>query len=187
MNATRPSGWRSEIAAARAAHRDLELRDIAVLYRTNSQSRAFEEIFRRRSIPYRLVGAVRFFDRREIRDLMAYLKLIANPADDEAFRRAAAVPRRGLGDTTLEALGLAAREAGCSMLDACARDEIMGPLRPAARTALTAFAQLIVRFRERAANAAVDEILRALIEEIEVRRAPARGGAGRGGSPGERA
>jgi DNA helicase-2/ATP-dependent DNA helicase PcrA len=156
-----------EIAAARAARRDLELRDIAVLYRTNSQSLAFEQIFLRRQIPHRLIGTVPFFARREIRDLMAYLKLIANPADDEAFRRAAAVPRRGLGDTTLEALGEAAREAGCSMLDACARDEIMGPLRPAARTALAGFAQPIARFRDRAANAAVDELLRALIEETK--------------------
>jgi DNA helicase-2/ATP-dependent DNA helicase PcrA len=156
-----------EIASARAARRDLELRGIAVLYRTNAQSRAFEEIFRRRAIPHRLIGTVRFFDRREIRDLMAYLKVIANPADDEAFRRAAAVPRRGLGDTTLDALGESAREAGCSMLEAVSRDEISGAMRPAARAALAGFAQLIARFRERAANSAVDELLRALFEETK--------------------
>ena len=63
-----------------------------------------EDAFRRRNIPYRLVGAVRFYDRREIRDLMAYLKLVANPADDEAFRRAVNVPKRGLGDATIALL-----------------------------------------------------------------------------------
>ena len=64
-------------------------------------------------MPYRLVGAVRFYDRREIRDLMAYLKLIANPADDEAFRRAVGVPKRGLGETTIEQLAEAARNVRC--------------------------------------------------------------------------
>src|SRR5687768_10166368 len=68
-----------ELAARRAAASDLALRDFAVLYRTNAQSRAFEEVLRRRAIPYRLVGAVRFYDRREVRDMMSYLKLIANP------------------------------------------------------------------------------------------------------------
>jgi DNA helicase-2/ATP-dependent DNA helicase PcrA len=154
-----------EITARREGDRGLYLRDIAVLYRTNAQSRAFEEVFRRRAIPYRLVGAVRFFDRREIRDLMAYLKLVANPADDEAFRRAAAVPKRGLGDTTLDALGESARAAGIPMLAACARDDITGPLRPAARSALAAFTALIARVRDLAANAGVDEILRVIIDE----------------------
>nr|MCU0650403.1 UvrD-helicase domain-containing protein [Gemmatimonadaceae bacterium] len=85
----------------RARRRHGALRDVAVLYRTNAQSRAVEDAFRRHAIPYRLVGATRFYDRREIRDLLAYLKLVANPSDDEAFRRAIAVPRRGLGDATI--------------------------------------------------------------------------------------
>ncbi len=154
-----------EIAAVRAAQRDLELRDVAILFRTNAQSRALEEVLRRRAIPYRLVGAVRFFDRREIRDLMAYLKLVANPADDEAFRRAAVVPRRGLGDTTLDALGDAARQAGTPMLDAATRADFVAAFRPAARAALAAFAALIARARERATSAAVDELLGTLVEE----------------------
>ena len=67
-------------------------REIAILYRTNAQSRALEESLRRRGIPYRLIGAVRFYDRREVRDLLAWLRLAANPSDDEAFRRAVSVP-----------------------------------------------------------------------------------------------
>jgi DNA helicase-2/ATP-dependent DNA helicase PcrA len=142
------------------------LRDFAVLYRTNSQSRAMEEALRRRGIPYRLVGAVRFYDRREIRDLMAYLKLIANPADDEAFRRAVAVPRRGLGDATLDRLAESAREAGVPMLAAATRADLLESLRPAARNSLISFATLIRRYRERAADASVDELLRDLVDEI---------------------
>ena len=155
-----------EIDIRRAADRTLALRDIAVLYRTNAQSRAMEEAMRRRALPYRLVGAVRFYDRREIRDLMSYLKLIANPSDDEAFRRAIAAPRRGLGDTTVETLGELARAAGISLLAAAERDDLLTGLRPAARTALSEFARTIGRLRRRAADAAVSELLEELLDDV---------------------
>src|SRR5258705_12608722 len=118
------------------------LRDVAVLYRTNAQSRTLEESCRRHTIPYRLVGSVRFYDRREIRDLMAYLRLVANPNDDEAFRRAIGAPRRGIGDTTVELLAERARAEGLSMDSASTRADILGDLRPAARTSLGAFVAL---------------------------------------------
>ncbi|MGI8548931.1 MAG: ATP-dependent helicase, partial [Gemmatimonadaceae bacterium] len=119
------------------------------------------------ALPYRLVGAVRFYDRREIRDLMAYLKLIANPADNEAFRRAVAVPKRGLGDTTVESLAEIARAVGVPMLQAASRPELLGELRPAARGGLTAFAEMIARFRDAAQTSSVDEILRALVDALK--------------------
>ena len=149
---------------AQAGHRGL--RDFAIVYRTNAQSRALEEAMRKRAVPYRLVGSVRFYDRREVRDLMSYLKLIANPADDEAFRRAVAVPKRGLGDTTIEQLSLAAREGGVPMLAAALRPDLLGAIRPAARTALVEFAQTLARFRESAREAGVDELLREVVEGI---------------------
>ena len=155
-----------EIDARLSTDRDLGRRDVAILYRTNAQSRALEEALRRRGVPYRIIGAVRFYDRREIRDLMAYLKVIANPADDEAFRRAVAVPRRGLGDTTLDALAAIARRAGVSQLEAARREELLGELRPAARQALHDFAAMIDRYRARAQETTVDELLRELITEI---------------------
>ncbi|CAN5571768.1 DNA helicase PcrA [soil metagenome] len=142
------------------------LRDFAIVYRTNSQSRALEEALRKKAVPYRLVGSVRFYDRREVRDLMSYLKLIANPADDEAFRRAVAAPKRGLGDTTIEQLSLAAREAGVPMLAAAVRPDLIATIRPAARTALGEFATLIARFRESAREAGVDELLREVVEGV---------------------
>ena len=183
LRATRPTGERvtvvgclderdeaewvaDEITGRRSVGRANSLRDIAVLYRTNAQSRALEESLRRRGMPYRLIGAVRFYDRREIRDLMSYLRLIANPADDDAFLRAVSVPKRGLGDTTLEALGEIAREAKLPLLETAGRADLLVKLRPAARQALGDFAALILQFRERAVDAAVDELLRALIDEI---------------------
>ena len=155
-----------ELMARRSGSSSLANRDIAVLYRTNAQSRALEEALRRHAVPYRLVGAVRFYDRREIRDLMAYLKLIANPADDEAFRRAVGVPKRGLGETTIELLADASRRAGVSMFDGAHDPSIVATLRPAARGALGEFVQLIASLRDRAADASVDELLRELVESI---------------------
>ena len=183
LRATRPSGERvtlvgalderdeadfvaDEIAARRSSAANHLLRDFAILYRTNAQSRAMEESMRKHGFPYRLVGAVRFYDRREIRDLMSYLKLIANPADNEAFRRAVAVPKRGLGDTTVEALAGAADAAGVPMMEAAQRPELLAAVRPAARTGLSDFAALILRLRERAKEAGVDELLRELVDAI---------------------
>ena len=156
----------TELGARRSGSTPAAYGDVAVLYRTNAQSRALEEALRRHAVPYRLVGAVRFYDRREIRDLMAYLKLIANPADDEAFRRAVTVPKRGLGETTIEQLAEAARVARLPMLEGARREDLVSGLRPAARAALAEFVRLIDGMRERAAEAAVDELLRELVDAI---------------------
>ena len=142
------------------------LGDVVVLYRTNAQSRLLEESLRRRALPYRLVGAVRFYDRREIRDLLAWLRLIANPADDEAFRRAVAAPRRGIGDTTIEVLALAARDAGVPLLEAARRADVGGAGRAATRQALREFAMLVDRFRDIAADASVDRLLTELVGAV---------------------
>src|SRR5205814_1963664 len=117
--------WVMQEILSRRAQRGASLRDVAILYRTNAQSRALEDACRRHTIPYRLVGAVRFYDRREIRDLMAYLRLVANPSDDEAFRRAIGAPRRGVGDTTIESLAERARQEGLSLFAAASRADIL--------------------------------------------------------------
>ena len=154
-----------EIEARRAKRGDA-LGDVAILYRTNAQSRLLEESLRRRALAYRLVGAVRFYDRREIRDLIAWLRLIANPADDEAFRRAIAAPRRGVGETTVELLALAARQAGVSLLEASRSEPLAATVRPLARAALAEFAAVVERFRSQAADASVDALLTDLIRTI---------------------
>jgi DNA helicase-2/ATP-dependent DNA helicase PcrA len=155
-----------ETKARRSASSSLRLNDVAVLYRTNAQSRALEEALRKNAMAYRLVGAVRFYDRREIRDVMAYLKLIANPSDDEAFRRAVSVPKRGLGETTIEQLADASRARGLPMLEGAQSADVVTTLRPAARVALGEFVRLIATLRDRAAEAAVDELLRELVDAI---------------------
>jgi DNA helicase-2/ATP-dependent DNA helicase PcrA len=92
--------------------------DVAVLFRTNSQSRVFEESFRKRRIPYVLVGGMSFYERAEVKDCMAYLRLLVNPKDGVSFERIANVPARGLGDKALEALAALAGERGVSLLQA---------------------------------------------------------------------
>src|SRR5689334_1787907 len=155
-----------ELIARRAQSSSLTLRDFAILYRTNAQSRALEEALRRQAIPYRIVGSVRFYDRREIRDLMSYLKLVANPDDDEAFRRSVAVPKRGLGETTLEMLADVARRERISMFTAARQEHLLDGLRQAARLALAQFVALIERLRIEAAEAAVDELLEHVVEAV---------------------
>ena len=95
-----------------------QYQDFAVLYRTNSQSRAIEEALRRRNVPYMVYSGNSFFDRAEIRDMMAYFKLVANPHDDESFKRAVNKPARGIGGTSMEALAAAARAHGVSLFSA---------------------------------------------------------------------
>jgi DNA helicase-2/ATP-dependent DNA helicase PcrA len=159
--------WVVEEIMSRMSSDKRSPRAFAVLYRTNAQSRTLEDSLRKHALPYRLVGAVRFYDRREIRDLMAYLKLIANPSDNEAFRRAVAVPKRGLGDTTVETLAGAAQGVGVSMLEAASRPELVTTVRSAARAGLVAFAELIGRFREMARESSVDELLRDLVDTLK--------------------
>jgi DNA helicase-2/ATP-dependent DNA helicase PcrA len=127
----------------RSAAADWQYREMAVLYRTNSQSRALEEAFRRAGVPYCLIGAVSFYERREVKDLLAYLRLVANPADDEAFLRAVGVPRRGLGETSLALLGQVASQWRKPLLETAAIADRVPDLRPNVREAFRNFATLI--------------------------------------------
>jgi DNA helicase-2/ATP-dependent DNA helicase PcrA len=158
--------WVLEEIKARRTRENRGLNEFAVLYRTNAQSRALEDALRREAIPYRLVGSVRFYDRREIRDLMAYLKLIANPSDAEAFHRAIAVPKRGIGDTTVDTLAARARELGVPLFEAASREDMQESLRPAARKALADFVRIVSDLRERARETSVDVLIQELIGEI---------------------
>ncbi len=140
--------------------------ECAILYRTNAQSRALEEAMRRAGIPYQIIGAISFYDRREVKDILAYLRLIANPSDDEAFLRAIAVPRRGVGDVALASLADQARVWNLSLLAAAERAESVALLRPNLRTAFKEFADLINGLRRRIGEAApvtvMDEVVQAI-------------------------
>ncbi len=151
----------------RSAAGDWSYGDMAVLYRTNSQSRALEEAFRRAGIPYRLVGAISFYERREVKDLLAYLRLVANPSDDEAFLRAVGVPRRGLGDTSLATLGHMARRWSKPLLDTARGAEGITDLRPNVREAFRSFAAFIDGLAQRAGSLAPADVLEQLIRAID--------------------
>jgi DNA helicase II / ATP-dependent DNA helicase PcrA len=141
--------------------------DMAVLYRTHAQSRVLEEAMRAHRIAYRIVGGVSFFQRREIKDVRAYLRLLLNPAADSCFERVVNVPARGIGDTTVERVRAHARLAGISLLDAarsCSHGAVAA-LKPSARKKLAAFVDIIDGLRQvQAAGASVSELIIQAVE-----------------------
>lgn len=116
---------------------------MAVFYRTNAQSRILEDMLIRAGIPYRIVGGTKFFDRKEIRDVMAYLSLVVNPADDLAVERVINVPRRGIGKTTLERMSQTARERGISLLESAELLLVDDEVRPQVKRAIGDFCQML--------------------------------------------
>lgn len=125
-------------------HSDTSYGSFAILYRTNAQSRLFEDQLRQAGIPYRIYGGIAFYSRAEIKNVLAYLQLIANPHNNEAFERAAKYPRKGIGDKTLSLIRAEAAESKTSLF-AAAESLIARPdaLSSAARTKLTAYLELI--------------------------------------------
>ena len=117
-------------------------RDIAVLYRTNAQSRVIEEAFMRMGVPYKVVGGTRFYDRREIKDAMAYLRALVNPADEVSVKRVLNVPKRGVGDASVARLDEFARVEGVPFLEAMRRAEEAGETGPA-RRGIASFVDLL--------------------------------------------
>jgi DNA helicase-2/ATP-dependent DNA helicase PcrA len=140
--------WLADEFARLAAESDVAYEGMAVLYRTNAQSRPMEEAFRYRGIPYRLVGALSFYERREVKDLLAYLRLLANPADDEAFLRVVNVPRRGIGEASLDILVRTAVRWRVSLTAAAAAADRVPELRPNLREAFQGVAALLARLRD---------------------------------------
>ncbi len=139
--------------------------DVAIFYRTNAQSRALEEIMIRVGLPYRVVGAVRFYERREIRDALAYLRAIANPEDDVSVRRILNVPKRGIGDTSEATLAAYASMKGTSFDVACANAGDVPGLTSRAVRQVRAFHSLLTDARVLAdSGAGPAEILSAILQ-----------------------
>jgi DNA helicase II / ATP-dependent DNA helicase PcrA len=122
-------------------------RDIAVFYRTNAQSRVLEDIFMKAGLPYRVVGGVRFYERREIKEMLAYLRLLVNPQDVVSARRVINTPKRGIGDATVAAIEEFARWEETPFLEAARRVDEISVLGARARGAVTAFVQVIDRLQ----------------------------------------
>jgi DNA helicase-2/ATP-dependent DNA helicase PcrA len=141
-------------------------RDFVILYRTNAQSRALEEALRRQDIPYRVIGGMRFYERREIMDVLAYLRLISNSKDAGAFERIVNYPRRGIGDATRALLYAWAAEQGITALEAAARAAECPAIRGGAVASLDRFAEMIQRYTALSSHLGVGELLEKLIAEI---------------------
>ena len=138
--------------------------EMAVFYRTNAQSRAFEEVFIRLGLPYRVVGGVRFYERREIRDAIAYLRAIANPADDVSLRRILNVPKRGIGERAEACLGMLAASEQITFTEAIDRAEQAPGLASRSLNQVKQFAQLMSDLRamvtvERPASEILEAVL----------------------------
>ncbi len=139
------------------------LREVAILYRTNAQSRALETAFRNAAMPYELVGGTAFYQRREVKDLIAYLRLLVNDQDDVAFLRVVNVPKRGIGDASIERLQLRAYQAGTSLYRSLeAVDEAL-EIPPGARKKLSEFRAMLEELRARA-DERVDAVLKEVVE-----------------------
>lgn len=121
--------------------------DMAVFYRTNAQSRAFEEVFIRLGLPYRVVGGVRFYERREVRDALSYLRAISNPADDVSLRRIINVPKRGIGERAEVALAMLAANEQISFADAIDRADEAPGLATRSLNQVKAFGTMMADFR----------------------------------------
>jgi len=122
--------------------------DFAILYRTNAQSRAMEDALRKRDIPYRIYGGLSFYQRKEIKDVLAYLRLIVNPKDEESLKRVINYPARGIGQTTIDKLIVGAKFHGLSLFETLSRaKELALPINAGTLTKLNNFATLIQRFQ----------------------------------------
>ncbi|MBV9383255.1 MAG: DNA helicase PcrA [Streptosporangiaceae bacterium] len=138
---------------------------VAVFYRTNAQSRVFEEIFIRVGLPYRVVGGVRFYERREVRDLLAYLRLIANPADEVSLRRVLNVPKRGIGDRAGEYVAAYAQRERITFAEALRDPGDVPGLAPRSAAAIAGFNALLGDLREQAAaGGPVSELAEAVLD-----------------------
>ncbi len=144
--------------------------EIAILYRTHAQSRQFEEMFLRMGIPYQIVGGLRFYERQEIKDVLAYLRIAYNPADDASVRRVLNVPRRGIGDATIRRLLTWARAEGVSLRDALRRAEEAG-VGPTVRRAIEEFSGIVDEIARGAAGQPAREVLARVLDLTGYRRA----------------
>jgi DNA helicase-2/ATP-dependent DNA helicase PcrA len=154
------------------AFENQEYKDFAILYRINAQSRVLEEMLMREAIPYKIVGGLRFYDRKEIKDIIAYLRVIQNPSDNISLKRIINVPKRGIGNTTLDTAENIANQKGCSIFSIISSAADIPELQRAAAR-LQVFVSLISKFRimkeEMKVSALIEEVIEksGILKELE--------------------
>jgi DNA helicase II / ATP-dependent DNA helicase PcrA len=147
-------------------HSALPLKEMVILYRTNAQSRPFEEILRRQKVAYQIIGGISFYQRKEIKDLVAYLKLVSNPRDEAAFVRIVNYPKRGLGQTSLDKLTEGARQSGQSLLEIARSIENIESIGSAARKGFKKFAELMDELKAQSTQLPLDQFVSEVIDRI---------------------
>lgn len=148
----------------------LDLKHFAVLYRTNAQSRSIEDAMRRSGIPYVIIGGVAFYQRKEIKDVLAYLRLIVNPKDEESLTRVLNYPARGIGDTTVEKLLEHSTRTNASLFDVIKNPGAVAGLSDRAKNSVTQFGSLIVKYAELKSQMSASELARAIVDELGILR-----------------
>ena len=156
---------RNEIAAEQRA-----LRDFAILYRTNAQSRSLEDVLRRNGVPYVIVGGIRFYERKEIKDVLAYLRLLVNPRDDESLLRAINYPARGIGDTSVEKLMEFAREKTLTLFESCERLSEVAGIQDRVRKAIDQFKSFMKKYVSLRAKVSLSELTRSMVDDLGILR-----------------
>lgn len=144
-------------------------KDFAILYRTNAQSRLIEETFMKSSIPYTMVGGHKFYDRMEIRDILAYLTLVANPADSMSFERIVNVPKRGIGATSIAKLRDFANSLGLSLVGACENIDLANDIAAGTRNKFRQFADQMKAIRDQADSATLTELVDLILDKTGYR------------------
>lgn len=144
--------------------KDKRYKDFAILYRTNAQSRVFEDVFIKRGIPYRILGGLKFYDRKEIKDMLAYLRVVANPADDISLKRIINVPKRNIGDATVLKLQTFADESEQSLFDAVMEAENNSALTARNITSINKFAEILTELRAMGEVLPVSEFIEYVLE-----------------------
>ncbi|MFA5832704.1 MAG: UvrD-helicase domain-containing protein [Bacteroidota bacterium] len=148
----------------------LDLKHFAILYRTNAQSRSIEDAMRRAGIPYVIIGGVAFYQRKEIKDVLAYLRLIVNPKDEESLMRVINYPARGIGDTTIEKLLEHATKTNASLFDVVNNPGPITTLSDRAKNSVKLFGVLITKYAELKSQMSASELARSIVDELGVLR-----------------
>ena len=144
----------------------IEYSEIAVLYRVNALSRQFEELLNQKKIPYRIFGGIKYYSRKEIKDVLAYIRLIINPADNISFMRIINQPQKGIGNTTIKKLELIGAEKNKSLFDVITTKDDLEEIPAGTKKKLEEFSNVILGFKEKINSESKDDFIKGLIEKV---------------------
>jgi len=151
-------------------HKKIALKDFAILYRTNAQSRALEDVFRREKIPYRIIGGIEFYKRKEVKDVIAYLRVLSNQNDEESLLRIMNFPQRGIGTTTIKRMIAFARKLDLSLFDTMARVFEVIDIKERIQKNVKTFKMLLDKYIDLKDKLSIGELTRALVDELGILR-----------------